>query len=302
MIDTSTVPEIPTQEWFDAVEADTTLTKQQKKWLADRGQALVAKNAAHQTLKTVEATRAQLSTHPDDQEPPTQPLHTDPDRAILHAAKKLHTLVEKHTRTPDGTRTGNINTLMDYVLAHIFLLEGVKLSKKPLHDLRNIHTETHAEQSGISHRNLAFIWKALCSIEKSKQLPIGNEPRLADLATNMTKQAERLLKQEQEAQETLTPTQRKNNRNEHLKAARKAMFPNLNTTDIEANIPVGEIYRQVQKAENDAKSGENNLWVQESGGEEQGEEIADRGPGTGGKKSKLYKENERLIKKLSGQG
>jgi hypothetical protein len=117
-------------------------------------------------------------------------LPLDPNRGILMVARKLRSVIKSHVEDAAGRRTGSIATVLQYMTAHIYLLDGVALSQRPLHDLRSAETEDHAEACGISYRNIALIWKCLLSMEKGG-LPLGNEPRLADLATMMQRDAKR---------------------------------------------------------------------------------------------------------------
>lgn len=116
-------------------------------------------------------------------------LPLNPTKGILASAHKLRSTLEWHVKDGGSTSMG---TVLNYILARIYLLEGVKLSQRPLQDLRAVYTAEHAKSCGISYRNLAMIVSCLDAMRAERgSLPFGNEPRFADLASTMRRDAVR---------------------------------------------------------------------------------------------------------------
>lgn len=294
-IDLSTIPVGVTAEWLEALEAEENLPKNVKKAAIEKAIRLGEEAAAREKIKAIEIARKETRDAFLEDTPDT-PLPIDPDKGILAAAKKLHAFLRAHTEATPGKRTGTVNTALDYILAHIFLLEDAKLSKRPLHDLRNIHTEEQAATCGISYRNLAMIWKCLVSLEKSKKtgnLPIGNEPRLADLAATMVKDALKAREEEAAARETLSRAKIKSRRLAHSEQARKAFFPGYTGGELKDF----KVSSPEQKRISDAEEGEADVFdfnVTEAGadGVEEDEDAL---------VEKLRLENKMLIEKALGK-
>jgi hypothetical protein len=225
-------------------------------------------------------------------------LSLDHIKGTMLVAKKLQDLIDKHTAEPDGPqKRGNINTVLDYILAHIALLEGVQLSKRPLHSLRDIQTPEQADACGISHKNISLIWKCLISINRSKDtIPIGHESQLADQARTLQRQAEAEKAAEQEAQHTIGALTRRKQRVEAHVKARHTFFPDL--AAYSDHIYLGEIYRKV--TENEAQ-----IDVRKhlgSSAEKPPQKMAKK-PRTadrGSKETELSKQNRMLAEKIRG--
>lgn len=112
-------------------------------------------------------------------------LPLDPDKGLVSVARKLRDVVDWHAG-------GSRGTVWKYILARIYLLEGVKLSQRPLQDIWAIHTVDQARACGISYRNLALVFGCLVAIEADRDaLPFGREPRFADLAATLLRDAVR---------------------------------------------------------------------------------------------------------------
>ena len=112
-------------------------------------------------------------------------LPLDPDKGLVSVARKLRETVDWHVG-------GSRGTVWKYLLARIYLLEGVRLSQRPLQDIWAIHTAEQARACGISYRNLALVFGGLVAIEADRgALPFGHEPRFADLAATLLRDAVR---------------------------------------------------------------------------------------------------------------
>ena len=121
--------------------------------------------------------------------PVKEGLPLDPTKGLLLAARKLRFTISLHV---DRGGSASVGTVLKYVLARIYLLEGVKLSQRPLQDLRAIYTADHAQACGISYRNLALVMSCLEAMHAEREaLPFGHEPRLADMAATMQRDATR---------------------------------------------------------------------------------------------------------------
>jgi hypothetical protein len=226
-------------------------------------------------------------------------LSIDHIQGILMVSNTLQDVLDAHTRAiPTGrilTRSGKINTMLDYILAHIHLLHGVKLSKKPLQDLRAIHTEDDADACGISHKNTCLIWTCLLSIKKSgARIPLGNEKQIAALAETMSRDAHAQDK-EARAAEGSTPNFKKAPRRIR-KEARNAFFPD--SPDINKHQSLGQHYRKVEESKS--------LGVVDHGteDEEEGSRTADHGTSMSDEDKeteRLRLENMRLIENLLAQ-
>jgi hypothetical protein len=226
-------------------------------------------------------------------------LSIDHIQGILLVSATLQDVLDAHTRAvPTGrilTRSGKINTMLDYILAHIHLLHGVKLSKKPLQDLRAIHTDDDADACGISHKNICLIWTCLLSIKKSgARAPIGNEKQIAALAETMSRDAHA---QEKEAQNAagLKPNLKKAPKRIR-KEARSAFFADNPT--VNKNQSLGQHYRKVEENKS--------LGVVYNGAEDEDNEArtADHGAEMSDEDreaEKLRLENKRLIEKILAQ-
>jgi predicted DNA binding CopG/RHH family protein len=226
-------------------------------------------------------------------------LSIDHTQGILLVSATLQDVLDAHIRAiPTGripTRSGKINTMLDYILAHIHLLHGVKLSKKPLQDLRAIHTEDDANACGISHKNICLIWTCLLSIKKSgARIPIGNENQIAALAETMSRDAHAQEK-EARAAANITPTLKKAPKRIR-KEARSAFFadnPNINKHQ-----SLGLHYREVE--ENRFSGAVDHAAKDDDSGSrtaDHGAEMSEEDRET----EKLRLENKRLIEKLLAQ-
>ncbi len=248
------VPVGVTDDWIKALDAEG-IPKSQQRLLIQKAEQLGEKAAAEEKLIAVREARdnrqhAVLKSMTDTELNQSALLSIDHIRGILLVAQKLNDLITKHTTPRDGqTKSGNINTVLDYILAHIFLLEGIKMSKKPLHDLRAVHTPEHADTCGISHKNLSLLWKCLISIHKSgDSIPLGDEVQLFDRVRTMTKHAEDNKKDEDEAKQKLGALQNRQRRLDSHVKARHAFYPDL--AIYSDHIHLGEISRNL--AEKDA--------------------------------------------------
>lgn len=119
-------------------------------------------------------------------------LPLDPVPGLLGAARLLRETISWHVGDGTGHRSGSVSTVLNYIVARTYLLEGVRLSLRPLQDLRALQTAEQAAACGISYRNLSLIVKCLSAMTAEREsLPFGHEPRLADLAATMRRDAER---------------------------------------------------------------------------------------------------------------
>lgn len=293
-VDPHTIPVGVTPEWLEALEAEKTIPKSVKKAAIEKAIKRGEEAAALEKINAVETARKEAQDAFLEDTPDT-PLHTDPDKGILAAAKKLQDFLQAHTEATPGQRTGTINTALDYILAHIFMLEDAKLSKRPLHDLRNIYTEEQAATCGISYRNLAMIWKCLLSLEKSRKtgkLPIGHEPRLADLAATMMRDAQKAREEEAAARETLSRAKIKSKRLEHSEQARKAFFPGYKEGELKDFNAVPSEQKRISDAKEGFVGGLDFNVIEGEGNEDEEDEDA--------VSEKLRLENKRLIEKALG--
>ena len=295
------VPVGVTDEWIQALDAEG-IPKSLQKALIEKAQHRAKEADAEQKLAEAVIARenrqsSALRTLSEAEINQCVLITLDHIKGTMLAAQKLQDVIAKHTTPPDGPqKRGNINTALDYIIAHIFLLDGVKLSKKPLHDLRAVNTPEQADACGISHKNLSMLWKCLLSIQKSGDtIPLGNETQLFDRARTMTKHAEEDQKAEQEAQQTRDALKQRKKRLDAHSEARHAFFPDLAVYSDHEHL--GELYRKVHgSGENDGESEVRKPLGIEQGGEsvarKDGPRTADRGTGM----SKMAKENMRLIK------
>lgn len=120
-------------------------------------------------------------------------LPFDPVSGLLGAARLLRETISWHVEDGSGHRSGTVGTVLKYILARTYLLEGVRLSLRPLQDLRALHTPEQAASCGISYRNLALVLKCLSAMAAEREsLPFGHEARFADLAATLQRDAERM--------------------------------------------------------------------------------------------------------------
>jgi ribosomal protein S15P/S13E len=299
------VPVGVTDDWIKALDAEG-IPKNQQRILIQKAEELGEKAAAEEKLIAVREARdnrqhAVLKSMTDTELNQSALLSIDHIRGTLLVAQKLNDLITKHTTPRDGqTKSGNINTVLDYILAHIFLLEGIKISKKPLHDLRAVHTPEHADTCGISHKNLSLLWKCLISIHKSgESIPLGDEIQLFDRTRTMTKHAEDNKKDEDDAKQKLGTLQNRQRRlDAHIKA-RHAFFPDL--AIYSDHIHLGEISRNLAK--NDAGDTSVEGGISLGTGSGKGAKMAGKKSRTGdrGKKeSKTARLNRELAERIVG--
>jgi hypothetical protein len=215
-------------------------------------------------------------------------LATDHVAGTLKVAQLLEKTIDAHTKLPafgaPAHRVGKINTMLDYIVAHIFLRSGVKMSKKPLQDLRAVNTREDADACGISYKNLTLVWSCLLYIQRSKEaLPFGDEKAMAAMAHNMDSDAKTMWAEEK------TTKRRKGQKLANTRNARATFFPTLKVCD--KGESVAQRLRRVE---------ENKLLsVAESG--EDVSRTADHGgfaPEDDGEETDLGKENRRLIEML----
>lgn len=211
-------------------------------------------------------------------------------QGLRTVSSALQRILDDHTR-PITTgviprRSGKINTVLDYILAHIHLLHGVKISKRPLQDLRAIHTDEDADECGISHKNICLIWSCLLSIQKNEaRVPIGDEKQLAALAETMSRDAHARDKEDQNNTTKLRKAPRS-----IRKTARDAFFPD--SPELNKYKSLGQHYREVE--ENMPKRSE-----------DQGARTADHGAversmsDDDREAERLRLENKRLIERLT---
>lgn len=282
------IPDKVTPEWIASLEADGWSKREQAAMIkkARENEAVRLAQEKLDTIDQIKRDRRNDALHDLTEEEIDQCalLSVDPDKGLKLAAAKLNRLIDLHTQPREGQRKGNINTLMDYILAHIFLLEDTKLSKKPIHDLRRVNTEEDAAKCGISHRNLALIWKCILSMEKNITTLIGQEDHLAQLARDYTREALNARKEEKEAQQTLSRSAAKKQRLQYASNARQAF-----------NIP--PVNSQVQTRAAD-RGNENSVDFSVYEGDEA--RIADRGSRGESEEERIANENKGLIKKLGG--
>jgi ribosomal protein S15P/S13E len=294
------VPVGVTDDWIKALDAEG-IPKNQQRILIQKAEELGEKAAAEEKLIAVREARdnrqhAVLKSMTDTELNQSALLSIDHIRGTLLVAQKLNDLITKHTTPRDGqTKSGNINTVLDYILAHIFLLEGIKISKKPLHDLRAVHTPEHADTCGISHKNLSLLWKCLISIHKSgESIPLGDEIQLFDRTRTMTKHAEDNKKDEDDAKQKLGALQNRQRRlDAHIKA-RHAFFPDL--AIYSDHIHLGEISRNLAKNDAGDTSVEGGISLSMEGGK--GAKMAGKKSRTGDRGKKESK-NAILIRQLA---
>ena len=121
-------------------------------------------------------------------------LPLDPVSGLLGAARLLRETISWHVGDGSGHRSGSVGTVLKYILARTHLLEGVRLSLRPLQDLRALHTPEQAASCGISYRNVALVVKCLSAMAAEREsLPFGHEARFADLAATLQRDAERMV-------------------------------------------------------------------------------------------------------------
>jgi hypothetical protein len=247
------IPVGVTQEWLDALDREG-IEKNLQKILIEKAEHLGEQEKARQRLESAQEARENrqdsiLRSLTEAEINEAALLVLDHTKGVLKTALRLQALIDKHIENPeDGSKRGNVNTVLDYVRAHINMLEGVSLSKKPLQDLRYIRTAKAANACGISHKNLSMIWKCLISIHKSgTALPIGQEAKLADLAATMQLQADYDREAEKEAEASLGPRDKERRRRAAHAEARRAMFPDLSLYP--GDEPISSKYRRSREFE-----------------------------------------------------
>ena len=297
------IPVGASPEWIAAISKMGILPSVQRVMI-EKAESLAEKAAAEQELAAARETRenrqsAALMVLTETEINQCALLSLDHIKGTLLAAKKLNALIEKHIDPPEGfQKRGNVNTILDYIIAHIFALDGVKISKKPLHTLRDIRTPDHADTCGISHKNLSLIWKCLLSMHRSLDtLPLGDEIQLFDRAREMTKVAEANKKAEDNAKQIIAALDLRKRRITSHVQARHAFFPDLSVySDHE---PLGEILRKV--SENEGKGadvkGRAPLGIKGEKGPEKKKSVA-RAAGRGSRDTKLGRENRMLADRL----
>lgn len=288
------LPDQVTPEWLAKLDADG-WSEREKKTMIQAVEKNAERKKAREELEAIDKIQQNrrdefLNSLTEAQIDQCALISVDPDKGILLVARKLQKIIDAHVENTEGPK-GKINTIMDYITAHILMLDDVQMSKKPIHDLRRVHTEEDAALCGISHRNLSLIWKCVLSISKDMDKgAIGNETELAALAAEIRQDAEKMRQEQKDAAQTLSRATVKQNRLQYARQARRVFgIPEAKPVDL-----------KVQKGEKKAPKRGKLKSVDFEVYEGDGTRITDHGSGSDAEAEKLRNENMDLIKKLGG--